>query len=192
MLRRLAILNLPITTKEQIISVCQQIAKEKGLASINMRSVAAECDVSVGAIYNYFPSKAELLCATIESIWKDIFHMSKEQFEFTDFIECLTWLFESIQQGGKKYPEFLSRHTMVLASENKVIGQKMMQKYLVHLKGHLNEVLRKDTKIRKNAFNEKLSQALFVDYVFELFIFSVVNSKQDYQGILELVRRYLY
>ena len=54
-------------------------------------------------------------------------------------------VFESIQQGGQKYPEFLSKHTMVLAAEDKVVGQKMMQKYLVHLKKHLNELyLKKD------------------------------------------------
>ena len=53
-------MNLPSTSKEEIISICQRLAKEKGLSSINMRSVAIECSVSVGAIYNYFPSKSEL------------------------------------------------------------------------------------------------------------------------------------
>lgn len=181
-----------MTSREEIISICQKIAKEKGLASINMRSVATECHVSVGAIYNYFPSKTELLCATIERIWQDIFHMSKESFYFTDFIECLSWLFESIQEGSKKYPEFLSRHAMVLAAENKNIGQKMMENYFVHLKNNLKEVLKRDTKIRKDAFNENLSDTLFVDYIFELFIFTIVNSEQNYKGILELAHRYLY
>ena len=149
-------MNLPSTSKEEIISICQRLAKEKGLSSINMRSVAIECSVSVGAIYNYFPSKSELLCSTIESIWKDIFHMSSEQFSFTNFIECLTWLFESIQEGSQEYPEFLSKHAMSLAAEDKV------------------------------------DQTLFIEYIFELFIFSIVNPQQNYQGIIELVERYLY
>ena len=153
-------MNLPSTSKEEIISICQRLAKEKGLSSINMRSVAIECSVSVGAIYNYFPSKSELLCSTIESIWKDIFHMSSEQFSFTNFIECLTWLFESIQEGSQEYPEFLSKHAMSLAAED--------------------------------AFNQKLDQTLFIEYIFELFIFSIVNPQQNYQGIIELVERYLY
>ena len=167
-------MNLPSTSKEEIISICQRLAKEKGLSSINMRSVAIECSVSVGAIYNYFPSKSELLCSTIESIWKDIFHMSSEQFSFTNFIECLTWLFESIQEGSQEYPEFLSKHAMSLAAEDLLI------------------VLKKDQKIRKDAFNQKLDQTLFIEYIFELFIFSIVNPQQNYQGIIELVERYLY
>ena len=52
--------------------------------------------------------------------------MSSEQFSFTNFIECLTWLFESIQEGSQEYPEFLSKHAMSLAAEDKVVGQKMM------------------------------------------------------------------
>ncbi|MCQ4636986.1 TetR/AcrR family transcriptional regulator [Anaerovorax odorimutans] len=185
-------MNLPITSKEQIISVCQRLAKEKGLSSISMRAVAAECNVSVGAIYNYFPSKSELLCAAIESIWKDIFHMTQEPFEFTDFIECLSWLFESIQRGSRKYPQFLSSHAMALASEDKAIGQQMMANYFVHLKTNLEEVLKNDTKIRKDAFSQSLSPALFVDYIFQLFLASIVGANQDYQGILELAGRYLY
>lgn len=185
-------MNLPSTSKEEIISICQRLAKEKGLSSINMRSVAIECSVSVGAIYNYFPSKSELLCSTIESIWKDIFHMSSEQFSFTNFIECLTWLFESIQEGSQEYPEFLSKHAMSFAAEDKVVGQKMMKKYFFHLKQNLLIVLKKDQKIRKDAFNQKLDQTLFIEYIFELFIFSIVNPQQNYQGIIELVERYLY
>lgn len=114
-------LSLPISSKEKIIVSCREMAQEKGLSSINMRSVAAKCNVSVGAVYNYFPSKTELLCATIESIWKDIFHILKEPFGFTDFISCISWLFESIHQGSEKYPEFLFRHAMTLASENKIL-----------------------------------------------------------------------
>lgn len=68
----------------------------------------------------------------------------------------------------------------------------MMQNYFVHLKNNLREVLKRDTKIRASAFGQNLSEDLFVDYIFELFISSIANEKYDYNGILELARRYLY
>lgn len=185
-------LNKPITSKEDIIKTCQAMVQENGISSINMRSVALKCQVSVGAVYNYFPSKTDLICATIESIWKDIFHMSNQTFIFTDFIECLTWLFESIKKGSMKYPEFLSKHAVSLASQNKVIGQKMMNHYFQHLKDQLLIVLKNDHHIREDAFHENLSETLFVEYIFELFISSIMNCHYDYQGILEIVKRYLY
>ena len=99
-------MNPTVTSKEEIIAVCQKIAKERGLEAISIRSVASECGMAVGSVYNYFSSKSELLCAAIENIWKDIFHMSASQCAFSDFVECLNWLFDSVQRGSQMYPEF--------------------------------------------------------------------------------------
>ena len=66
-------MNPAVTSKEDIIAACQKIAKEQGLEAISMRSVASECGMAVGSVYNYFPSKSELLCATIENIWEGYF-----------------------------------------------------------------------------------------------------------------------
>lgn len=185
-------MNLPTTSKEKIITVCQKMVEEQGITVINMRSVAMACHVSVGAMYNYFPSKSELLCATIESIWKDIFPMSNQLVQSTSFLECLTWLFENIQEGCKKYPEFLSRHALTFASENKELGHKMMDRYFTHVKRCLHDVLEKDQKIKKHVFNEVLDSNLYVEYIFELFISSISSSHRDAKSILEFVRLYLY
>ena len=69
---------------------------------------------------------------------------------------------------------------------------RQLIKNIFHLKQNLLIVLKKDQKIRKDAFNQKLDQTLFIEYIFELFIFSIVNPQQNYQGIIELVERYLY
>ena len=130
-------MNQAVTSKEEIIAACQQIAKEQGLEAISMRSVASKCGMAVGSVYNYFPSKSELLCATIENIWKDIFHMSASQCAFSDFVECLTWLFDSVQRGSQMYPEFFSRHAMIFASEDQIAGHQMMEKYFRHLEVNL-------------------------------------------------------
>ncbi len=185
-------MNLPATSKEEIISVCQKIAQEKGLPSVNMRSVAKECKLSVGAIYNYFPSKTELICETIESIWKDIFFMHGKHYAFKDFVDCLAWLFESVQKGKEKYPEFLSVHTLAFVTDNKQDGHEIMEKYFIHIKKSLYMVLVNDKNVRKDAFNENLDPNTFVDYVFELFISSIIKSDKEYKGVLEIVKKCIY
>ena len=185
-------MNPTVTSKENIIAACQKIAKERGLEAISMRSVASECGMAVGSVYNYFSSKSELLCATIENIWKDIFHMSASQCAFSDFVECLSWLFDSIQKGSQMYPEFFSRHAMVFASEDQKAGHQMMEKYFHHLEENLLNVLHRDPNIREDAFDEVLTPELFINYVLELFVSSVFHFQKDYRGILTLVRRCLY
>ena len=185
-------MNPTVTSKEEIIAACQKIAKERGLEAISMRSVASECGMAVGSVYNYFSSKSELLCAAIENIWKDIFHMSASQCAFSDFVECLNWLFDSVQRGSQMYPEFFSRHAMVFASEDQKAGHQMMEKYFRHLEENLLNVLRRDPNVREDAFDEVLTPELFISYVLELFVSSVFHFQKDYRGILEIVRRCLY
>lgn len=55
--------------------MCRDIVASNGLAAVSMRSVADQCQIALGTLYNYYDNKDELLLETVEDIWKDIFHM---------------------------------------------------------------------------------------------------------------------
>lgn len=59
-------MNTVVTSKEEILKTSRELIQQKGWSAVNIRSVAAACGVSVGSIYNYFGSKAELVGATVE------------------------------------------------------------------------------------------------------------------------------
>lgn len=185
-------LNTVVTSKEAILEVSRQIVIEKGLSDINMRLVANECGIALGSIYNYFPSKADLLTATIESIWKDIFYMNGEIFNSQNFINCISELFKMIKTGSNKYPEFFTLHSMVFAMEDKVKGRQIMEKSLKHLKNKLLEVLNNDNYIRTNAFNEILTPIIFIDYVFTLFISILLQKQDNCNSLLEVIKHCIY
>ena len=65
-------MNTVVTSKEDILKASRELIRERGWSAISIRSVAAACGVSVGSIYNYFDSKAELMSAAVESVWRDI------------------------------------------------------------------------------------------------------------------------
>lgn len=67
-------MNTVVTSKEDILKTSRELIQQKGLPAINIRSVAAACGVSVGSIYNYFDSKAALVSAVVESVWREIFY----------------------------------------------------------------------------------------------------------------------
>ena len=62
-------MNTIVTSKEEILKNSRELIREKGWAAVSIRSVASACGVSVGSIYNYYDSKAELISATVESVW---------------------------------------------------------------------------------------------------------------------------
>ena len=56
-------------TREAILDVAYAQAQDMGMASLNIRSVARECGVAIGTIYNHFPDKAALVTEVVGRFW---------------------------------------------------------------------------------------------------------------------------
>ena len=89
-------MNPMATSKENILQISRNLIQQNGWAGVNIRSVAAACGVSVGCIYNYFESKTDLLSATVESIWNDIFHHPEDEAVFQDTLSCVRWMYKQL------------------------------------------------------------------------------------------------
>ncbi|MDE6363286.1 MAG: TetR/AcrR family transcriptional regulator [Lachnospiraceae bacterium] len=185
-------MNTIITSKEAILDKSRQLVTAKGWSAVSIRTVAAACGVSVGSIYNYFESKSDLIAATVESIWHELFHFSERQTEFDSFSECVLWIFNSIKTGSEKYPGFFASHSMHFLGDDKTDGKQRMAQSWEHIQTELFRVLEKDTKIRPNAFDETLTAQKFVDIVFSLIISALLRQNYDDSGILELIKRIIY
>ena len=86
-------MNTIVTSKEEILKTSREMIRQQGWSTVSIRSVAAACGVSVGSIYNYFDSKAELVGATVESVWCEIFHLPDNEAVFRDTEACVTWMY---------------------------------------------------------------------------------------------------
>lgn len=100
-------MNTVVTSKEDILKTSRELIQQRGWSAVNIRSVAIACGVSVGSIYNYFDSKAALICTTVESVWCEIFHRPEDSDVFQDTQACITWMYERMEYGCKQYPGFL-------------------------------------------------------------------------------------
>ena len=56
--------------KEQILSAARRQIESSGYAATTIRSVAAECGIAVGTVYNYFPSKDVLIATFVSEDWR--------------------------------------------------------------------------------------------------------------------------
>lgn len=61
----------PATTREAILDKAYERACTDGLAALDTRSVARECGVAVGTIYNYFPDMASLRTEVMQRFWAE-------------------------------------------------------------------------------------------------------------------------
>lgn len=184
-------MNIAVSSKEGLINECKKIVKQQGIKGVSIRSLAKEAGISTGAVYNYFPSKNQLLAETIGSIWGEIFHFSSSNLTFTSFSQCLQALFDSIEAGKQLYPHFFTEHALVMSMENEKMGKKLMASYWDHIKESMLLTLRSDQQVRHDVFGPDLTPEEFVEYCFELFLSVMVSEKRS-ESLLKFVENALY
>ena len=116
--------------------------------------------MSVGAIYYYFDSKAELTGAAVASIWQEIFHLPDDVTPPADTKTCILWICERIKEGNEKYPGFFTLHSLGFLGEEKADGKRRMQKTWHHILDILTFVIRQDPNIRPDTFTEQFTPCL--------------------------------
>lgn len=60
----------PAISRETILSVAYDRAQRDGISSLGIRTIANECGVAIGTIYNYFPDKASLVTEVVARFWR--------------------------------------------------------------------------------------------------------------------------
>lgn len=185
-------MNTVVTSKEEILKTSRALIQREGWSAINIRSVASACGVSVGSIYNYFDSKADLVGATVESVWCEIFHRPEDGAVFQDTQACITWLYGRMEYGCRQYPGFFSLHSLGFLGEDKSDGRRKMQQTWQHILDGLCSVLKLDAKVRPGAFTPEFTPESFADLLFSLMLSALLRQDYDPSTVLEVVRRTLY
>ena len=54
-------MNHRVTSKEQILDRAMEIAMEEGIDAVNIRRLAASCQIAIGSVYNYFKDKNAII-----------------------------------------------------------------------------------------------------------------------------------
>ena len=185
-------MNTVVTSKEEILKTSRELIRREGWSAVNIRSVAAECGVSVGSIYNYFDSKADLVGATVESVWCEIFHRPEDETVFPHTQACITWLYDRMEYGCKQYPGFFTLHSLGFMGEDKSHGRRKMQRTWRRILDGLCSVLQQDARVRPDAFTEQFTTEKFADILFSLMLSALMRQDYDPTVVLEIVRRTLY
>ena len=186
-------MNKIVTSKENLLKTSRNIVKTKGWSSVNIRSVAKESCVSIGTIYNHFPSKSALISDTVESVWCDVFHEPEGGAVFKDIFTCISWMFERMKWGNEEYPDFFNLHSLgFMQVDDKSEGIQKMHETWQHILDGLSLVLKNDPNVRKDAFNEQFTVERFAEMLFSLMLAALIRKDYATDAILEVIRRTIY
>ena len=66
--------------RQEILKQAKTILGHEGFKGLNMRTVAQECSFSVGTIYNYFPTKDDLLAQLMANYWEEYYQVLEKYY----------------------------------------------------------------------------------------------------------------
>lgn len=182
-------MNIAVTSRDSILKNSREIVKTSGWNALNVRAVAQLCGVAVGSIYNYFSSKSELVIATVESIWTELFDFDDRFETLEDAVEDI---FRGIQKGWKEYPGFFGVHPMVILEGDREKGRTLMKQTRDAMKAMLLRTIRRDQKKKGNVFGEDFTEEIFVEVLFAQILSAILNPHFRSEATMALVRKVMY
>ena len=121
--------------KESILIFAKEIVLNTGIENLTMRSVSKKSGIAVGTIYNYFPTKQDLILELIENYWHEYLHSIEEVDKSNDD------LFVKLEKIFNKLNFFVDTFKQVWIKNS-------------------NSEYTEDGRLRKNIFLDKLNKKL--------------------------------
>lgn len=184
-------MNPAATSREAILAECRKLVMQGGLQAISMRSVAEACGVALGSLYNYFPSKAALVEATVQSVWEDVFHLDEAP-GGQGFLAALRWLDERLREAAARYPGFVTLHAMSFAAGDRPAGRQRMEGFFDRIKAFLAQSLLGDPALSPSALQPPLTAASLVNLCFASLVAMRLEGREDMDALLRLLQLALY
>ena len=186
-------MNKVVTTREELLHTAQEIVFQDGMDKLSIRALAKKHDISVGAVYNYFPSKSELVLAIIENFWKQVFHQDicemSSQLPFTEFYEIV---YQRLVKHSEAFFSVLLGQLNILKDNDKEKGKQMEQKYMIHIQNGFLDALQQDERIHPSIWNEVFTKEDFVCFLLEMMINDLTHQRMDCRFTKEILERLLY
>lgn len=179
--------------KGAIVDQAYELAEEKGLAAVNIRDVAKVCGVSVGSIYNYFPSKDDLVVAVIDKFFGKAF--------FTDFcnpepdenfVAYCRRLYAGMRETLSRFRSDWLVQVQSMGSGMRQAGKQREAERLLHMQHGLEHVLENDTRIRPDALTGALSAEAICAFAVHSMMDALRTGTDDCRVLFALLERTLY
>ncbi len=186
-------MNKNVTTKKDLIETAKEIAKIEGIDKVSIRNIAKKQSISVGALYNYFPTKADLIFSIVSDFWKSVLLRQKNILNnpssFTDFLKNY---YEAMAASLSDFEKGWLTLIDTLNAEDKIKGKELERKFFIELKDIISTALDWDKNLKKNIWSSSYTKEAFVDFVFISIMSSLRREKNNCDFLVETINRILY
>lgn len=178
--------------EQEILKQAREILYQEGCQALSIRKVAAACGIAVGTIYNYFPTKKELVTRIMADYWESYFQeLERIDREEQDFYNKLRAIYNLLDTFVNTFRDMWVDINALTKEEYKQAGHKRRTDFLEKLVSKLETIVIKNTgsdqvKISTNIDANALSRMII------MHIIIMTQMKQfDYDNFEELLKKML-
>lgn len=183
-------MNTVVTSREEILRAAGEMVKVGKGDGVSMRGIARECGIAVGSIYNYFPTKNDLMIAVVVEMWKEIFFVPLSKIEGKSFLGVVECILERMGENRGEGQGFLAEHAFVVGDKEK--GHLVMEEYLGHMREELLAVLMGDSAVADEVWSDRFSAEDFVRFVVDFLVEDLMRGTDRAVFLRELILRVVY
>lgn len=181
-------------TRDRIVDVAFEMAREQGLASLSVRGVAQACGVATGTMYNHIPDIAELRTEVLERFWRSA--LSDAELDACtcgaetalDYCRRLVCALEGSLRG---FRDGWLRDLGSLDGRTRARTAEAERACLAGLQRTVRHAFERDPAIGE-AVRRELEMNRVADFVWEAMLMSLKRDDGSHETLFALVDRALY
>ena len=179
--------------KEKILEVAKGIAYQEGISAINMRRIASEAHISVGAIYNHYATKGDVIAAVIGDFWMRAFNVSKIEFcDNASLVDSVEAIYLRLAEVLIDYKNIWLGQLTKMEHGDKKIGKDKEQAYFLKIQETLLEAINKDPNISKSLWDNGLTKEEFARFLMTNMLDLLKRDQRDCTTFIHILNRILY
>lgn len=184
-------MNTVVTSREQLLAAAKEIAAQDGIAAVNIRAVAARCGISIGSIYNYFSTKAELVVTVIEDFWLSAAEDMRMAGNRGDFLSCFEAVFRRLQNYLSDFEENWLEQISLLSAKERQMGRRREVDYFGSLRAMFIRALKQDGGIPQSVWASDFTPEQMAEFALENLI-SILKRGEECGYFLLILKRLLH
>lgn len=176
--------------EEIILSAAKEIATAEGISKIAIRTVAEKCNIAIGTVYNYFPSKSELISAVIENFWEGAFtsidwkDLSKNNF-YANLEKIYILLHEYLTRFKVNWLDQLS----LLSTQEKHHGKQKQDEYFRKIHQRVVALIEMDRSLNTYEWNDTITKEKMAKFIFDNMFIKLRENQNDIDFLIEILKK---
>ncbi|MDR3598003.1 TetR/AcrR family transcriptional regulator [Clostridium sp.] len=149
-----------------ILSKAKEILYNEGYPKLTMRNVSKACDIALGTIYNYYPTKKELVVEMMTDYWREYMDVTQDiAISNYEFYDKLNKIFDTLSVFIKTFKDAWLKPKLYDNPDYVSYGMEREHIYIEKLVHLIEDILIKDNKVNNSLGYYETAKFIVMNFI---------------------------